>query len=50
MVLQNVPSGQHVPDDINVIIEIPLNREPVKYEVDKETQTVFVDRFLATLM
>ncbi len=50
MALQSVSSGQHIPDDINVIIEIPLNREPVKYEVDKETQTVFVDRFLATAM
>ncbi len=50
MALNSVSAGLNPPDDINVIIEIPLNREPVKYEVDKETHTVFVDRFLATAM
>lgn len=50
MILDRVPSGRSVPDDVNVIIEIPLNGEPVKYEVDKETGAMFVDRFLATAM
>jgi len=43
-----VKSGHALPDDINVIIEIPLRGEPVKYEVDKESGAMFVDRFLNT--
>jgi inorganic pyrophosphatase len=39
-----------VPNDVNVIIEIPANSEPVKYEVDKETGAMFVDRFMSTAM
>lgn len=50
MILDRVPAGKSVPDDVNVIIEIPLNGEPVKYEVDKETGAMFVDRFMATAM
>ncbi|MEE9446477.1 MAG: inorganic diphosphatase [Arenicellales bacterium] len=50
MSLQSITPGNQVPDEINVIIEIPLNREPVKYEVDKDTHAMFVDRFLATAM
>lgn len=50
MVLKNVPAGRDVPDEVNVIIEIPTKAEPVKYEVDKETGTLFVDRFLDTAM
>lgn len=50
MILDRVPAGKSVPDDINVIIEIPLHGEPVKYEVDKETGAMFVDRFMATAM
>jgi len=49
MPLRSIPAG-NVPDEMNVIIEIPLNREPVKYEVDKETHAMFVDRFLSTSM
>ena len=37
MALQNVNSGRNVPDEINVIIEIPANSDPIKYEVDKTT-------------
>ena len=48
--LIKVLAGQNVPDDINVIIEIPAQSEPIKYEVDKETGTLFADRFLATSM
>ena len=50
MGLQTVPSGRDLPTDINVIIEIPMNGHPVKYEVDKETGALFVDRFMATAM
>ena len=49
MPLRNITSG-NVPDEINVIIEIPLSSEPVKYEVDKQTHAMFVDRFLSTAM
>ena len=49
MPLRSITAGR-VPDELNVIIEIPLNREPVKYEVDKETHAMFVDRFLSTSM
>ena len=45
-----IRSGRDVPNEINVIIEIPMHGEPVKYEVDKETGALFVDRFMATAM
>jgi inorganic pyrophosphatase len=50
MNLDRVTSGSAVPDDINVIIEIPAHSDPVKYEVDKETGAMFVDRFMNTAM
>ena len=50
MSLDRVPSGRNVPDDINVIIEIPAHGEPIKYEVDKESGAMFVDRFMSTAM
>ena len=50
MSLDRVTSGRGVPDDFNVIIEIPMNADPVKYEVDKDTGAVFVDRFMSTAM
>src|SRR5262245_49218631 len=50
MSLEHVPSGSNVPEDVNVIIEIPMNAEPVKYEVDKATGAIFVDRVLTTPM
>ena len=37
-------------DTINVIIEIPMNSDPVKYEMDKESGAIFVDRFMQTAM
>ena len=46
MGLDRVPAGRDVPNDFNVIIEIPMNAEPVKYEVDKDTGAIFVDRFM----
>jgi inorganic pyrophosphatase len=50
MSLDRVPAGADVPNDCNVIIEIPMHGEPIKYEVDKETGAVFVDRFMSTAM
>lgn len=50
MNLERVTSGDNPPDEINVIIEIPANAEPVKYEVDKESGAMFVDRILRTAM
>ena len=50
MSLMQINSGRNVPHEINVIIEIPMHGEPVKYEVDKETGALFVDRFMATAM
>lgn len=50
MALDKVPSGKDVPNDFNVIIEIPMQGDPVKYEVDKESGAIFVDRFMGTAM
>ena len=50
MSLLKVPAGNQLPDEFNVVIEIPMNADPVKYEIDKETGAVFVDRFVMTAM
>lgn len=50
MSLCKVECGKKVPEEVNVIIEIPAESGPVKYEVDKESGALFVDRFLATPM
>jgi inorganic pyrophosphatase len=50
MNLDKVQPGDKAPDEINVIIEIPSHSDPVKYEVDKETGAMFVDRFMSTAM
>jgi len=50
MNLDRVATGRSIPDDFNVIIEIPSHSDPVKYEVDKETGAMFVDRFMNTAM
>jgi len=50
MPLDLVPSGSDLPNDINVIIEIPKDADPVKYEVDKTSGAIFVDRVLTTPM
>lgn len=50
MSLNNVSAGRDVPNDFNVIIEIPMNADPIKYEVDKESGAIFVDRFMGTAM
>ncbi|MBJ7380622.1 MAG: inorganic diphosphatase [Polynucleobacter sp.] len=50
MSLDNVTPGKQIPEKFNVIIEIPMNADPIKYEVDKETGAIFVDRFMGTAM
>jgi len=50
MSLDNVSPGKNAPQEFNVIIEIPMNADPIKYEVDKETGAIFVDRFMSTAM
>jgi inorganic pyrophosphatase len=47
MSLHNVTPGPKAPDEFNVIIEIPMNADPIKYEVDHDTGAMFVDRFMA---
>ncbi|HYA66727.1 MAG TPA: inorganic diphosphatase, partial [Burkholderiaceae bacterium] len=50
MGLSKVGAGHSLPEEFNVVIEIPMRADPVKYEVDKETGALFVDRFIATAM
>ncbi|MFN9488782.1 MAG: inorganic diphosphatase [Betaproteobacteria bacterium] len=50
MNLDRVSSGFDVPNDCNVIIEIPMHAEPIKYEMEKSTGAMFVDRFMSTAM
>ena len=50
MGLENLAAGKQVPDDINVVIEIASHSNPIKYEVDKDSGMVMVDRFLGTAM
>src|SRR3989338_176050 len=49
-VLRSISPGKNIPDDINVIIEISANSTPVKYEIDKESGLLMVDRFMPTAM
>lgn len=48
--LIQVDSGPNVPHEFNVVIEIPQQSDPIKYEVDKKTGALYVDRFLGTAM
>ena len=50
MQIAAIPVGKNPPDDVNVIIEVPVGGEPIKYEMDKESGALFVDRFLHTPM
>ena len=50
MAFNDIPPGEDLPNDINVIIEVPAHSEPVKYEIDKATGAMFVDRFQGTAM
>jgi inorganic pyrophosphatase len=48
--LNAVPIGKNPPNDVNVVIEVPIGGEPIKYEMDKESGALWVDRFLYTSM
>jgi inorganic pyrophosphatase len=50
MDISKISVGQNVPDEVNVIIEVPIGSSPIKYEMDKESGALFVDRFLHTSM
>ena len=50
MSLDKVSPGKKLPESFNVIIEISMNADPIKYEVDKESGAIFVDRFMGTAM
>jgi len=48
--ISKIPVGSDAPNDINVVIEVPQHADPIKYELDKESGAVFVDRFMHTAM
>ncbi len=48
--MKNIKSGNNAPEDINVLIEIPMNSDPIKYEIDKDSGMLLVDRICATPM
>ena len=50
MNLAAIPVGNDAPNDVNVIIEVPVGGEPIKYELDKDAGALIVDRFLYTSM
>ncbi|WP_439499892.1 inorganic diphosphatase [Bosea sp. (in: a-proteobacteria)] len=50
MRLDAISIGKNPPDEVNVVIEVAIGGEPIKYEMDKEAGTLFVDRFLYTPM
>jgi len=50
MSYNSIPAGKDLPNDIYVIIEIPANHDPIKYEIEKDFDAIFVDRFVATPM
>ena len=50
MLIDAIPIGHSPPDDVNVVIEVSVGGDPIKYEMDKASGTLFVDRFLYTAM
>ena len=50
MRLDAIAIGKNPPEEVNVVIEVAIGGEPIKYEMDKEAGTLFVDRFLYTPM
>ncbi len=50
MDISKIPVGKNAPWDVNVIIEVPMGSDPIKYEIDKEAGALYVDRFLHTAM
>ncbi|MDX1340722.1 inorganic diphosphatase [Reinekea sp. G2M2-21] len=50
MSYNQVPAGKDLPNDVYVVIEIPANHAPIKYEIEKDYDALMVDRFMATPM
>lgn len=50
MRIEAIAVGDNPPDDVNVLVEVPIGGQPIKYEMDKESGTLVVDRFLYTPM
>jgi inorganic pyrophosphatase len=50
MRIEAISTGVHPPHEVNVVIEVPVGGEPIKYELDKDAGTLVVDRFLYTAM
>ena len=50
MRIEAIPIGSDPPHDVNVVVEVPIGGEPIKYELDKAAGTLVVDRFLYTAM
>jgi inorganic pyrophosphatase len=50
MSFNQIPAGKDLPNDVYVVIEIPANHTPIKYEIDKDMDALVVDRFMATPM
>jgi len=50
MDISKIPAGKNAPEEINVVIEVPQHADPIKYELDKASGAVFVDRFMHTAM
>ncbi|MGM0553156.1 MAG: inorganic diphosphatase [Pseudomonadota bacterium] len=50
MELNQIPAGKDLPEDVNVVIEIPAHGQPVKYELDKDSGALMVDRFMTVAM
>jgi inorganic pyrophosphatase len=50
MLIDKIKTGKDVPNSVNVVVENPANALPVKYELDKDSGALFVDRFLTTPM
>jgi len=50
MNLEHISVGNNIPEEFNVVIEIPANSSPIKYEIDKKSSALYVDRFIGTAM
>ncbi len=50
MDIKRIPIGDNPPEEVNVIVEVPLRSDPIKYEFEKDSGAIFVDRFLYTSM
>ncbi|MBD5784389.1 inorganic diphosphatase, partial [Francisella tularensis] len=48
--LNNIPCGKDIPNDFNVVIDIPQDSDPIKYEFVKDSNMIVVDRFMSSTM